>query len=72
MRKTYRVPVENPVQMHYGLMYSGSDLDEAIDVYEECRLETLLGIDPCDVLLMDQDGKQLARTDYQWTGKIRL
>lgn len=53
-------------------MFCGEDLDEAIEVYEECREESLSGINQCNVLLYDDNDKQLARTDYSWTGKIPL
>lgn len=72
MKRKYRVMVENIQDQRYGLMFSGSDLDEAIEVYEECRHDCLSGYDPCDVLLCDQDGNQLARTDMAWIGKIKV
>ena len=70
--KTYWVWIHIPVEGRAGLMFCGEDLDEAIDVYEECRIEALSGINPSNVLLYDEKDNQLARTDYSWTGKIPL
>lgn len=72
MRRKYRVMVDNPQEQRYGLMFSGVDLDEAIEVYEECRHDSLSGYDPCNVILINEDGKQLARTDMAWIGKIKV
>lgn len=67
---TYRVSVLNPKEGRYALLYSGEDIDEAVEVYEESRIDTLFGIDVCHVTFENGDGKQLARTDAKWFGKI--
>jgi hypothetical protein len=67
---TYRVSIKNPVEGRYALLYVGEDIDEAVEVYEESRCDTLFGIDICHVELADGDGNQLARTDAGWFGKI--
>ena len=46
------------------------DVDEAVQIYEESRIDTLFGIDICHVYFEDGDGNQLARTDAKWFGKI--
>jgi hypothetical protein len=66
----YRVSVLNPKEGRYALLYSGEDIDEAVQVYEESRIDTLFGIDICHVYFENGDGKQLARTDAKWFGKI--
>lgn len=66
----YRVFIVNPVEGRYALLYSGEDINEAVEVYEEGRADTLFGIDICNVYLTDADGKHLARTDAGWFGKI--
>lgn len=66
----YRVSIKNPAEGRYALIYVGEDINEAVEVYEESRRDTLFGIDICHVELADGDGNQLARTDAGWFGKI--
>jgi len=66
----YRVFVVSPGEGRYALLYSGEDINEAVEVYEESRADTLFGIDICNVHLTDADGNHLARTDAGWFGKI--
>lgn len=68
--KGYRVFVFDHKRGEYSLLYSGEDLNEALEVYEESRSDVLFGMRRYDVTFTDEDGSQLARTDHAWFGKI--
>lgn len=66
----YRVFVVTPERNELELVYSGKDEDEAIEVYEECRADTLFGVRVRNVHLIRGLDEHLARTDASWFGKI--
>lgn len=66
----YRVFVVTPERNELELVYAGEDEDEAIEVYEECRADTLFGIKIRTVYLIRGFDEHLARTDANWFGKI--
>lgn len=66
----YRVVIVSADRHEMTLMYSGEDVDEAIEVYEECRADTLFGIKVCDVHLVRGVDHPLARTYADWFTKI--
>lgn len=68
--KRFRVVVTNASEGYHCLVYSGQDEDEAIECYEECRLDTLLGENISDVIFYNGKGEQLARTYAEWHEKI--